>query len=85
MLTQRLIIRMGVELPIPSVMPRGEQKRKIEKSEGSGDQHDDLDDSARYSLGLVVLSSSAVHGRTVGRHQPDGGRPPSLLVRALLS
>jgi hypothetical protein len=44
-----------------------------------------VDDPARYSLGLVVLSASAVHGRTVGRHQPDGGTPPSLQGRALLS
>ena len=85
MLTQRLIIRMGVELPIPSVMTGGEQKRKIEKGEHSGGQHDDVDDPARYSLGLVVLSASAVHGPTVGGHQPDGGRSPSLQGRALLS
>jgi hypothetical protein len=44
-----------------------------------------VDDPARYSLGLVVLNASAAHGRTVGRHQPDGVRPPSLQGRALLS
>ena len=77
MLTPRLIIRKGIELPIMSVMPGGEQKRKIEKGECSGGQHDDVDDPARYSLGLVVLGTSAVHGRTVrGTNLTAGGPRP---------
>jgi hypothetical protein len=44
-----------------------------------------VDDPTPYSLGVVRLDAPAIHSRTVGRHQPDGGRPPSLQGRALLS
>jgi hypothetical protein len=33
----------------------------------------------------VGLGASAIHGRTVGRHQPDDGRPSSRQGAVLLS
>ena len=66
----------------PLVVSGRKQKIEVQECEGTRCHGHDLHDPPRWPIG-GGRDVSAVHGRAVGCHQPDGGWPSPLRRRAL--